>query len=72
MSEVIYEGFIPKRACLLGFPGGSVVKSLPAMQEAWVLSMGGEDPLEKDMATHSSILAWRILWTEGPVQSTGL
>ena len=48
------------------FPGGSVVKNLPAMQEAWVLSLGGEDPLEKEMATHSSILAWEIPWTEEP------
>ena len=48
-------------------------KNTPAMQEAWVWSLGGEDPLEKDMATHSSILAWRIPWTEEPgrLQSTG-
>ena len=42
------------------------VKNLPAMQETWVQSLGGEDPLEKGMATHSSILAWRIPWTEEP------
>ena len=42
------------------FPGGSVVKNLPAMQEMWVRSVGWEDALEKKMATHSSILAWRI------------
>jgi len=36
------------------------------MQETWVGSLGGEDPLEKGMAAHSSILAWRILWTEAP------
>ena len=41
-----------------------VVKNLPAMQETWVQSLGGEDPLEWEMATHSSILAWRIPWTE--------
>ena len=41
-----------------------VVKNLPAMQETWVQSLGWEDPLEKGMATHSSILAWRIPWTE--------
>ena len=41
-----------------------MVKNLPAMQETQVLSLGGEDPLEKGMATHCSILAWRILWTE--------
>ena len=48
------------------FPGGSAVKNLPAMQETWVRSLGCEDPLEKGMATHSSILAWRIPWTEEP------
>ena len=42
------------------------VKNLPAMWEAWVWSLGQEDPLEKEMATHSSILAWRIPWTEEP------
>ena len=49
------------------------VKNPPAMQETCVQSLGGEDPLEKEMATHSSILAWRILWTEelGGLQSTG-
>ena len=50
------------------------LKSLPAMQETWVRSLGQEDPLEKEMANHSSILAWRIPWTEEPggPQSTGL
>ena len=43
-----------------------LVKNLPAMQETQVQSLGGEDPLEKEMATHSSILAWRIPWTEEP------
>ena len=49
------------------------LKRLPAMQEMWVQSLGREDPLEKEMATHSSILAWRIPWTEEPggLQSTG-
>ena len=42
------------------------VKNLPAMQETQVLSLGLEDPLEKEMATHSSILAWEIPWTEEP------
>ena len=50
----------------LSFPGDSVVKNLPAMQEMWVRSLGQEDPLEEGTATHSSILAWRILWTEEP------
>ena len=43
-----------------------MVKNLPAMQETWVRSLGQEDPLKKGMATHSSILAWRIPWTEDP------
>ena len=49
------------------------LKRLPAMWETWVRSLGWEDPLEKEMATHSSILAWRIPWTEelGGLQSTG-
>ena len=43
-----------------------LVKSLTAMQGTWVRSLGQEDPLEKEMATHSSILAWRIPWTKEP------
>ena len=43
-----------------------LVKNLPAMQETWVQSLGQDDPLEKEMATHSSILAWKILWIEEP------
>ena len=52
----------------MGFPGGSggMVKNLTAMWETWVRSLGQEDPLEKGMATHSSILAWKIPWTEDP------
>ena len=50
-----------------------MVKNLPAMQETWVQPLGWEDPLEKGKATHSSILAWKIPWTEGPggIQSMG-
>ena len=50
-----------------------MVKNLPAMLEIWVQSLGREDPLEQGMATHSSILAWRIPWTEEPggLQSLG-
>ena len=50
-----------------------IVKNLPAVQETWIQSLGQEDPLEKRKATHSSILAWRIPWTEEPggLQSTG-
>ena len=55
------------------FLGGSEVKNLPEMQETQVRSLDREDPLEKGMATHSSILAWRIPWTEEPggLQSRG-
>ena len=61
---------------LVGFPTGSVVKNPPAMQElqeTWVQSLGWKDPLEEGMATHSSLLAWRIPWTEEPgrLQSMG-
>ena len=50
-----------------------MVKNLPAIQETRVQSLGREDPLEKEMATHSSIVSWRIPWTEeaGRLQSTG-
>ena len=49
------------------------LKRLPPVRETWVRSLGREDPLEKEMATHSSILAWKIPWTEEPgrLQSTG-
>ena len=55
------------------FAGDTVVKKLPAKQEMWVLSLGQEDPLEKEIGTHSSILAWEIPWTEEPggLQSMG-
>ena len=51
-----------------------LVKNLPAMQDTWVQSLGQEDPLKEGMATYSSILAWRISWTEEPgrLQSMGL
>ena len=55
---------------LVGGRGASlvaqIIKNLPAMQKTQVQSLGQEDPLEKGMATHSSILAWRIPWTEEP------
>ena len=59
---------------ILGFPSGSAVKNPSAMQEMWIQSLGQEDPLEEGMATHSSILAWRIPWTlePGRLQSIGL
>ena len=46
------------------FGYSQIVKNLPAMQETWVQSLGPEDPLEKGIATHSGILAWKIPWTE--------
>ena len=57
-----------------GFPSGSTVKNLPVMQEMQVQSLGQEEPLEEGMETHSSILAWRIPWSEEPgrLQSVGL
>ena len=51
---------------MVSFPGRSVGKELPPVQETQVLSLGREDPLEEEMATHSRILAWRIPWAEGP------
>ena len=57
----------------MGFFSGSAVKNLPAKQETWVQLLGQEDPLENEMATHSSVLAWEIPWTEEPgrLQSMG-
>ena len=59
--------------CLLAFPDGSVVKNLPGKRETWVRSLGQEDSLKKEMATHSSVLTCEISWTEGPggLQSMG-
>ena len=58
---------------LWGFPGGPVVKNSPAKQETQIQFLGQEDPLEKEMATHSSILAWEIPWREehGRLQCMG-
>ena len=60
----------PKRG---GTESAQRLKRLPTMRETWVRSLGREDPLEKEMATHSSVLAWRIPWTEelGGLQFTG-
>ena len=66
--------FLPRSKLLLiswlqspSVTGGSEGKKhLPAMQETWVQSLGQEDPLEKEMATHSSTLTWKIPWMEGP------
>ena len=57
---------IPQYKVQLPFPGGSEVKNPLAVQEMWVWPRGQEDPLEKGMAVHSGILAWKIPWTEEP------
>ena len=62
------------KECNKGFPHSSVgKKNLPAMQETWVRFLGREEPLEKEMATQSNVLAWRVPWTEerGRLQSMG-
>ena len=68
-SEIDIQYSVPGASLL-----AQMVKNLPAMQEMHVWSLGWKDPLEKGMATHSSILAWRILWTEEPgeLQSIGM
>ena len=67
LYKIIETFYSTSLVYFLGFPGGSDgLKNLPAMQETWVQSLGGEDPPEKGMATHSNILAWRISWTEEP------
>ena len=73
-SQASLLAFLALQWSLGGFLGGSAVKNPPAMQETWVGSLGWEDPLEERIATHSSILAWRILCIEEPggLQSVGL
>ena len=68
------EGTELGRVLKEGFFGSSDAKNPPAIRETWVRSLGWEDRLEKGMATHSSILAWRIPWTEEPgkLQSLGV
>ena len=72
-----FDGMFTVREARFGeegiFPVAQRVKNMPAMQETWVCCLGEEDLLEKGMATHSSILAWRIPWTEEPggLWSTG-
>ena len=70
---LIFICFLTFSIYSLVFPGGPAVKNLPAMQETQVQSLSQEDPLKKEMATHSSILAWEIPWTEKPgkAQSMG-
>ena len=68
-----YLGDVEDEDCRKVSLVAQTVKRLPTMQETWVWSLGGEDPLEKEMATHSSILTWKIPWTEDPgrLQSLG-
>ena len=61
----IFGNYPPPPSDVLVFLVAQTVENLPAMQETWVRSLGWDDPLEEGMATHSSILAWRIPWTEG-------
>ena len=62
VDDLVYEYTILKGASRVA----QTVKNLPVVRETWVRSLGWEDPLEKGMATHSSILAWRIPWTGEP------
>ena len=63
-DQIVFRGVFFLSCYKLGLPCGSVVKNLPAMRENWFRSLGREDPREEEMATHSSILAWGIPWTE--------
>ena len=63
LSQVLLLGKLKSEG---SFPGGSVVKNPAAMQEMQVRSLGWEDPLGEEMATHSGVLAWEIPWTEEP------
>ena len=69
MGSSYYQGL----SITMGFPGGSVKKNPPVVQETWVQSLRREDSWEKEMATPSSILAWEVPWTEVPgrLQSMG-
>ena len=66
LNEKFYYFYVAFSSLATGFPGGSAVKNPSAIQERRPRSLGWEDPLEKEMATHSSVFAWRIPWTEKP------
>ena len=72
--SIIFTTENPTSYFLPFLPMAQLVKNQPAVWETWIRSLGWEDPLEKEMATHSSILDWRISWTEVPdrLQSMGL
>ena len=74
MKQISNKVLLYSTGTIFNIPGSSVVKNLPAVQETWVQFLGREDPLEKEMANHSSILAREIPWTEksGRLQSMGL
>ena len=74
LQPILTESFMVLPPWSRTFLVAQMVKRLPAMWETWVWSLGGDYPLEKEMATHSSTLAWKIPWTEeaGRLQSTGL
>ena len=66
-SPALEADSLPRKPLILyGFPGSSAGKESPTVQETWVRSLDQEDPLEKEMVAHSSILAWRMPWTEEP------
>ena len=73
MTKVLERTFVWRQGFIRGFLVAQLVKNPLAMQEPWVWSLGWEDPLEKVLATHSTVLAWRIPWTEEPggLQSMG-
>ena len=76
LNEAVQQGALKShspRGFLLASLVAQMVKNLPAMQETWVQALSQQDPLEKGMATHCSIIAWRIPWTEelGKLESTG-
>ena len=73
-SQRVKHDLVIEQLFLWGLLGGSVIKNFLANAEAWVQSLVQEDPLEKEMATHFSVLAWEIPWTEEPgvFQSVGL
>ena len=74
MHDIWLLGILILLIIIVASLGAQRLKHLPPMRETWVWSLGQEDPLEKEMATHSSILAWRIPWAEelGRLQSMGL
>ena len=74
MGGIVTRTVLYKPAALVASPVAQTVRNLPAMLETWVQSLSPQDPLEEGMATHSSILAWKIPWTEelGGLQSMRL